>query len=363
MNSILVVDDSVIDLRRVSSVLRGRFETRIAKNGSDAMRLLDDGYRPDLILLDIEMPEISGYQVCHHVKNDPATFHIPIVFLTSRTSEKDEELGFLIGATDYLVKPIGANVLLARVQNLIDREATQRELSFRNARLKVEVEQHATSLIIANETIIDAMVLLAEFRDNETGAHIQRTSHYVQVLGEALAKTPKYRDALSTTDIATFAKCAPLHDIGKIGIPDSILMKPGRLTEEERLIMNKHTVFGREALDRAMQGRGGGNEYLRVARDIAGGHHERWDGTGYPDGLAGNQIPLCARLMAVADVYDALISPRVYKPAMPHSEAVNFISAGSGTLFDPDIVAAFFDCSSVFNDIRNRYRGDLPISE
>lgn len=355
MNTILIVDDSPVNLRHISSLLREHYETRIAVRGSDALQMLQEGYRPDLILLDIEMPGMSGYEVCSYVKANTETLHIPVVFLTSRNTEDDEELGLKLGGADFLTKPVRPAILLARVNNLILIERAKTLLSQRNTVLEAEIADSSKSIAIANESLVDALIYLSEYRDNETGAHILRTAKYVETLGLHLTEKHRYRGYLTENDVLMIAKCAPLHDIGKIGIPDSILLKSGRLTQDEFSMMKRHASLGRDALDKVMQERGRGNEYLSLARDIAGSHHERWDGSGYPDGLKGEDIPLCARLMAVADVYDALVNSRVYKPAIPHHKAVEIISQGSGTAFDPEIVTTFLECAPIFNEIHNQY--------
>ena len=339
--SILIVDDTPDNLTLMNGLLKDSYKTRIANNGERALRLAATLPYPDLILLDIMMPGIDGYEVCRRLKQDSATAEIPVIFLTAKTEVEDEQKGFDVGCVDYITKPISPPIVLARVKTHLLMKSARDFLRDQNAFLESEVARRVKEVQTVQDTTIMAMGSLAETRDNETGNHIRRTQHYVRVLAERLKQNPKYSKDLDDATIEMLYKSAPLHDIGKVGIPDRILLKPGKLTPEEFAIMKTHTTLGRDAILAAERQLDAPSSFLRYAREIAYSHQEKWDGSGYPEGLVGPLIPLSARLMAVADVYDALISKRVYKAAMSHEKAVHIIREGRGKHFDPDIVDVF----------------------
>jgi putative two-component system response regulator len=339
--TILVVDDTPENLRLMSGVLKDDYKTKIANNGERGLELAAALPPPDLILLDIMMPGIDGYEVCRRLKADPATAEIPVIFLTAKVEVEDEQKGFDVGCVDYITKPISPPIVLARVKTHLLLKSARDFLKDQNAFLEAEVARRVKEVQTVQDTTIMAMGSLAETRDNETCNHIRRTQHYVRVLAEKLRENPKYARELDDATIEMLYKSAPLHDIGKVGIPDRILLKPGKLTPEEFEIMKTHTTLGRDAILAAEKQLDAPSSFLRCAREIAYSHQEKWDGSGYPEGLVGPLIPLSARLMAVADVYDALISKRVYKPAMSHERAVEIIREGRGRHFDPDIVDVF----------------------
>jgi putative two-component system response regulator len=287
------------------------------------------------------MPEMDGYEVCRQLKADAATRDIPVIFLTAKTQEGDETKGFELGAVDYITKPIVPPILMARVHTHLALGDARKFLEKQNEILEEQGEERTRQLASLQDAIIISMASLAETRDNDTGHHIRRTQHYVRELALCLQNRDKYHKELTDENIETLYKTAPLHDIGKVGVPDRILLKPGRLTPEEFEEMKRHTTHGRDAIIAAEKSMEAPESFLETARDIACSHHEKWDGSGYPAGLAGENIPLSARLMAIADVYDALITKRVYKDAMPHEEAVKIIESGGGSHFDPEVVAAF----------------------
>jgi putative two-component system response regulator len=353
--SILVVDDTPDNLVLMSNLLKDRYAIKVANNGEKALRIARAAEPPDLILLDIMMPGLSGHQVAQELTADPKTRDIPIVFLTSLASEEDETLGLELGAADYITKPIRPPVLLARVETQLNIKAAADFLRSQNDYLEQEVARRTREVMAIQDVTIHAMASLAETRDNETGNHIRRTQHYVKVLAEHLRGHPRFGHALDDATIMLLFKSAPLHDIGKVGIPDRILLKPGRLTPEEFEIMQTHTWLGRDSIEHAEKELGADVAFLRLAKEIASGHHEKWDGSGYPEGRSGDDIPISARLMAVADVYDALISRRVYKEGMPHEQAVQIIRDGRGSHFDPDIVDAFLACVDSFREIARRF--------
>ncbi len=352
--SVLVVDDTPENLTVIGELLDGVVRVKVANGGEKALRVATNS-PPDLILLDIMMPGMDGYEVCRQLKAQALTREIPVIFLTARSSVEDERFGLQLGAVDYITKPISPPILLARVRTHLAMKRSADFLRDKNAYLAQEVElRTAENLAIQNATI-QVVTSLAETRDPETGNHIRRTQHYVRALASALSKKPRDADALTPEFIETLFRSAPLHDIGKVGIPDRILLKPGKLTPEEFEIMKQHAVLGVQAIERAEVQLGMEVDFLRTAKQIAGGHHEKWDGTGYPRGLRGEQIDLAARLMAVADVYDALISRRVYKPAMSHVQAMEVMARGRASHFDPVVLDAFVAIEPEIQAIAQRY--------
>ncbi|QID19598.1 two-component system response regulator [Nitrogeniibacter mangrovi] len=354
--TILIVDDAPETIEPIVSCLRaGPYRTRIATSGERALELAQVEPLPDLILLDVMMPGINGYDVCRQLKANPRTLGIPVIFLTVRTDAADEQQGFDVGAVDYITKPISPPIVKARVRTHLTLKAASDFLTDRNAFLENEIDRRINELNAVQEATIVALASLAETRDAETGNHIRRTQLYVKALADQLKRHPRFAAELTDEAIYLMYKSAPLHDIGKVGIPDSILLKPGPLDDEEWAIMKTHTTLGREALEAAEAALGTEVSFLRFAKEIAQSHQEKWDGSGYPEGLAGELIPISARLMAVADVYDALISERVYKKAYSHEEAVSTIVAGKDAHFDPDVVDAFVHMADVFRQIAVRF--------
>lgn len=360
---ILIVDDEPINLKVMADLLRDSYGLIVAKDGPQALARLAGDPLPDLILLDVMMPGMDGVEVCRRLKEDARTRDLPVIFITAMGQVHDETRGFAVGAVDYITKPISPPVVLARVRTHIALRKARRALADQNRQLEDRVAKRTRDLLRAQDATIRAMASLAETRDNETGNHIRRTQNYVLALALHLSRDPRYAGQLDEETIELLYKSAPLHDVGKVGIPDSILLKPGKLTDDEFHIMKTHAALGHDAIfaaegqaDIAAGERAAGeSSFLRIAREIAYGHHERWDGGGYPQGLAGEAIPLSARLMAVADVYDALISRRCYKPPFPHEKAAAIIREGSGSHFDPAVVAAFTALEDEFKDIADRY--------
>ncbi|WP_077033853.1 two-component system response regulator [Pelomonas sp. KK5] len=354
-HKVLVVDDNPDNLALMAGLLKDRYRIVVAANGEKALQLAHHAEPPDLILLDIMMPGLSGHEVCRRLKADPATREIPVIFLTAMSATADEELGFELGAVDFITKPISPPIVRSRVETQLQLKRAADLLRDQNHSLEAEVERRTLELQAIQDVTILAMASMAETRDNETGNHIRRTQHYVKLLAEALRAHPRFAAVLSDSYIATLFKSAPLHDIGKVGIPDRILLKPGRFEPHEFEIMKTHCRLGRDAIQQAEDRLGLKVDFLTVAKEIAYGHQEKWDGSGYPEGLAGDAIPVSARLMAVADVYDALISRRVYKPGMPHAKAVQIITEGRGRHFDPDMVDAFLGIAEQFRAVAERY--------
>ncbi len=356
--TVLVVDDTPDNLSLMSALLKDHYKVKVANHGDKGLRIAASDPPPDLILLDIMMPDIDGYEVCRRLKADPRTRDIPVIFLTARSEVEDETRGLELGAADYITKPISAPIVLARVQAHLLLKANADFLRDKSVYLEQEVAKRTLQVQAIQDVTIMAMASLAETRDNETGNHIRRTQLYVQRLAEQLRSHPRFAAFLNERTIETLFKSAPLHDIGKIGIPDHILLKPGKLTPEEFEIMKTHTTLGRSSIEEAERRLGMKVDFLTMAKEIAYSHQEKWDGSGYPEGLAGDAIPVSARLMAIADVYDALISKRVYKPAFSHEEACRIVAEGRGKHFDPDMVDAFLAMSDDFRDIATRYRDE-----
>lgn len=353
--TVLVVDDTPDNLSLMAGLLKDRYKVKVANNGEKALKIAQAEEQPDLILLDIMMPGLSGYEVCEILKKDPATRDIPIIFLTAMTATDDEKKGLELGAVDFITKPVNPPIVMARVATQLQVKVAADFLKDQNQYLEQEVAKRTRELAAIQDVTILAMASLAETRDNDTGNHIRRTQHYMKLLADYLKPHPRFAHFLSDHTISMLFKSAPLHDIGKVGIPDRILLKPGRFEPHEFEIMKTHCKLGRDAIQHAEDQLGLEVEFLKFAKEIAYGHQEKWDGSGYPEKLAGEAIPISARLMAVADVYDALISRRVYKEGMPHEKAVAIIAEGRGSHFDPDITDAFLVLQDRFHAIAQQY--------
>jgi len=346
-SSVLIVDDAAANIDILTEALDEDYSLMVARDGATALELARTE-TPDLILLDVMMPRMDGFQVCDHLKSDPATFNIPVIFLTAMTDIDDKTRGFRSGAVDYITKPFNILEVKARVKTHLTLQDAKHYLRNQNELLESKVYERTRQLALTQRATIQSLASLAETRDNDTGQHIQRTQDYVSLLARELRGRNCYSESLNESMLELLYESAPLHDVGKVGVPDRILLKPSRLTEEEFGEMQKHTTLGKTAIQRA-ESMLGSNSFLKVAGDIAWSHHERWDGRGYPRKLAEEAIPLPGRLMAVADVYDALISKRVYKNPMGHEDAVGIILEGRGTQFDPVI-------TDVFEDVHERFR-------
>ncbi|MFA7280347.1 MAG: two-component system response regulator [Sterolibacterium sp.] len=353
--TVLVVDDTPDNLSLMSGLLKDLYKVKVANNGEKALKIVRGDSPPDLILLDIMMPGLSGYDVCKELKDDAATRDIPIIFLTAMSGTEDEKKGLEMGAADYITKPISPPIVLARVKTQLHIKASADFLRDKNVYLEQEVGKRTREVMAIQDVTILAMASLAETRDNDTGNHIRRTQFYIKALAEKLQGHPRFAAYLTPHQIELLFKSAPLHDIGKVGIPDRILLKPGKFDPEEFEIMKTHTTLGKNAIEHAEEQLGMEVAFLACAKEIALYHQEKWDGSGYPQGLAGDMIPISARLMAVADVYDALISRRVYKEGMPHEKAIEIISTSKGTHFDPDITDAFLAITDQFKEIAARF--------
>jgi putative two-component system response regulator len=365
-DTVLIVDDQAENLAILGDLLEPHYRIRVADSGERALKAAASDPRPDLILLDVMMPDLDGYAVLSRLRANAATRDIPVIFVTARDAAEDEERGFVLGAVDYIVKPIKPLVVLARVRTHLENKRARDWLADQNKFLESEIVHRMHDNEIVQSASLAALAILAEVRDTDTGNHIYRTQGYVDVLARALANRPEYAEALTADQLSKLVKAAPLHDLGKVGVPDKILLKPGALSEEEFAIMRGHTIIGSDAIARAMAQVQAADSsiyrsdsrplaFLEVARCIARSHHERWDGRGYPDGTAGPDTPLAARIMALADVFDALISRRVYKAPMSIEQATEIIVSERGKHFDPDIVDAFFQEKEQFVRIAQRF--------
>jgi putative two-component system response regulator len=354
--TVLIVDDLPDNLAVLGEILLPHYRVLIASTGERALQIAGARPRPDLILLDVMMPHMDGYQVLARLRDDPETRDIPVVFVTAMDGQEDEERGLERGAADYIAKPLRPRIVLARVHTQLQLKRAGDLLRDRNAFLEAEVERRLGENQLIQDVSIHALARLAEIRDQETGNHLRRTQGYVRALGKQLQQNPRFAGQLSDRTLDLLAKSAPLHDIGKVGIPDYILRKPGPLDPQEWAIMKTHAKLGSDAIEQAERDALRPVAFLTLAKEIAHYHHERWDGGGYPEGLAGEAIPLAARLMAVADVFDAMISRRVYKAPMPLATARDLVRDGRGRHFDPDLVDAFLAGFDRIAQIANRYR-------
>lgn len=364
--TLLVVDDQPENLAILGEMLEPFYRVKVATGGRRAVQSAASEPRPDLILLDVMMPDMDGYEVLTRLRANPLTRDIPVIFVTARGAAEDEERGLEFGAADYITKPVKPAVVLARVHTQLENRRAKEWLKDQNAFLDAEVKRRMRENEIIQSVSLHALAILAETRDSDTGNHIHRTQSYVAALIRAVRNHPESFAQALQDDLDLIVKAAPLHDIGKVGIPDNILYKPGRFSPEEFEIMKRHSRIGGDAIALAMTRVKEGNPalsgsagaalaFLEVARQIALWHHERWDGGGYPDQLRGEEIPLAARVMAIADVFDALISKRIYKPALPIDEAVEVIRADSGKHFDPFLTGIFLEIQAEFAEIAERF--------
>lgn len=353
--TVLIVDDTPENLSVLGELLQTTYRVRAANAGQRALQIAHSRPVPDLILLDVMMPGMDGYEVLARLKSDPATRDIPVIFVTAMDGTGDEEHGLDCGAVDYITKPIHPAVVQARVRTQLELKRARDFLRDQNSYLEAEVARRMSENQLIQEVSIHALARLAETRDPETGNHLRRTQEYVRTLASALQSHPRFASYIGKHGIDNLARSAPLHDIGKVGIPDHILLKPGKLTPDEWEIMKTHAELGSKAIAQAEADAEKPVGFLAIAKEIAHHHHEKWDGSGYPAGLCGEDIPVSARLMALADVFDALICKRVYKPAFSYDAAHRIIVEGSGHHFDPDVVNAFLAQYERFTSIADAY--------
>lgn len=334
LQTILVVDDTSENIDILREILHGKYRVKAAINGLSALKIAKQVPAPDLILLDVVMPDMDGFDVIEVLKTDPLTASIPVIFVTAKNDVCDEQKGFELGAVDYISKPISPPVVLARIR-------THLALYDQNRELEAKVRERTEKLTETRLEIIKRLGRAAEFKDNETGMHVIRMSHYSRLIAEAINMPDDWCRQL--------LEAAPMHDIGKIGIPDSVLLKPGKLDAEEWAIMQKHTDYGAQIIGEH------GSELLKMAKTIAQTHHEKWNGRGYPLGLKGENIPIESRIVAIADVFDALTTVRPYKDAWPVEKAVQLIKDESGEHFDPTLVDAFISVLPSILDIKEQF--------
>lgn len=353
ISKILVVDDTEFNLDIIVDALDDLYDVRVAMRGIDAIHLVEKD-PPDLILLDISMPEMDGFELCTRLKDMPRAKNIPIIFISANAHLEYKMRAFELGGVDYIVKPFDIVEIQSRIKTQLELKYSRELLSDENHNLAKLVRIKTNEVTQMRSAIIQTLASLAETRDDDTGHHIMRTQQYVRTMLDHMLAHNIYADEL-TSDLAEVITLAtPLHDIGKIGIPDAILLKPDRLTAEEFEVMKHHTALGRNAMEVARQATNN-NFFFEVAKEIAYAHHEKWDGSGYPEGLSGEQIPLSARLVALADVYDALISKRVYKDPINHNAATKIIIKGFGSHFDPSLVDVFLQKIDDFHLIATKF--------
>ncbi len=351
--NILIVDDTPANLHVLFDMLKQRgFAPRPVPGGRLALQAMKIE-PPDLVLLDITMPDMDGYEVCRSIKTNEKLKEIPVIFISALAETFDKVKAFSVGGVDYITKPFQVEEVYARIETQLEMRRLQMELKKNIQTLEERVQAQVKEISASQMATIFALAKLAESRDDETGKHLERVRTYCRRLAEHLSQNPAYSNAISSTMIDNIYKASPLHDIGKVAIPDHILLKPGKLNVDEFEVMKLHTLFGAHTLE-AVTRQYPQNQMILIGIKIARSHHEWWDGSGYPDGLTGEAIPLSARIMALADVYDAVRSKRVYKPAVAHVEACEIINSSRGTHLDPAVVSAFGDLKGEFNDISEK---------
>ena len=337
----LVVDDTPENITILNSILRSHYKVKAALSGEKALDIAQSESPPDIILLDIMMPEMDGYEVCRKLKNNPTTAKIPIIFVTAMSEIEDERKGLDMGAVDYITKPISPPIVLARVRTHLALYDQTREL-------ERKVQERTEELNHTRLEIILRLGRAAEYKDNETGLHVIRMSHYARLIAIAMNANEEW--------VEQIYNAAPMHDIGKIGIPDAYLLKQGALDDAEWQVMAKHPEFGVAILG------DNSSELLKMAKEIALNHHEKWDGSGYPHGLKGEEIPLSARIIAIADVFDALTTVRPYKQAWTVEKAVDFIDQNAGLHFDPNLISVFHRALPEILKVKEEYAEQLNYS-
>ncbi|MCL1918216.1 MAG: response regulator [Peptococcaceae bacterium] len=347
--TIFLVDDNMTNLTIGNDTLSDFYNVFSLNSGPRLLKILDR-HIPDLILLDVEMPEMNGYETIQHIKAKPETRHIPVIFLTGKSDSKSELTGLSLGAIDYITKPFSPPLLLKRIEVHLLVESQKQELIHFNNNLQAMVDTKTETVVELQNAVLKTMAELVEYRDDVTGAHIDRTQSYLKVLLGELLEQGLYPEETSLWDMDLVLQSSQLHDVGKIATPDAILQKPGKLTPEEFEIIKGHTTFGEEIIERIKKNTTE-HAFLDYAKVLVGTHHEKWDGSGYPKGLKGREIPLLGRMMALVDVYDALVSARPYKKAFAHQEARDIIVDGKGTHFDPDCVELFLGVADQFQEI------------
>lgn len=365
ITKILIVDDMPENAMVLRSFLAPMgYHIDAVTRGEDALTMVEKN-PPDVILLDIMMPGMNGFEVCRRLKQDPETQHIPVVIITGMSDKETNIEAVKSGADDFLIKPFDRILLEARIKTSSKTKLLHDRLIEYKRELEHKVVERTEQVVLTQQVTVFSLAKLAESRDNETGDHLERMRSYARELCEEVVRLPKYSDTYGPAFVDEIYKSTPLHDIGKVGIPDRILLKPGKLTDEEFEIMKQHSMIGGDTL-KAADIEAGRDSFLTTGRDIAYYHHEKWNGTGYPFQLSGEDIPLCARIAALADVYDALSSRRPYKEPFSHEKSKAIILEGRESHFDPDIVDAFLAKEKRFIEIREHFQGEgrlAPIQE
>jgi len=347
---ILIVDDIEINRMILAEILKDDYDIVEADSGRKALDLLfEENLSPTVVLLDIVMPDIDGFQVLEQIKETNSTKHIPVLFITAEDSAETESLGLKSGAADYVTKPFNQDVVRARVDNHIN-------LARYRHRLEQLVAKKAAEVTRTYEQTLEILATIIEYRNLESGAHIRRTTLLTEIMVAKMLDIEKFRPLLLAENVLSLIKASALHDIGKIGISDNILLKPGKLTAEEFDVIKTHTSIGSQIIENISSSLPDNDMYLKYANEICHCHHERWDGNGYPRGLKGEEIPLSARIISIVDVYDALVNPRCYKAAYPHDVSLEIIAEGRGTQFDPDIIDIIPIISPMFKSVEKSYK-------
>jgi len=356
---IIIVDDDFGIRRLLETILnKNKAITKSFETGYDALQELKKSENEyDLILLDVNMHGISGFETASAILKENQYGYIPIIFITGNSNSEDKKIGFELGCVDYITKPFDTNEVLMRVKLHLELSYRRKEAVEYSNNLEKKVEERTFEINQTRKALINSLSTLAETRDNETGAHILRTQDFCKIIAVELSKLDKYKNIINHKFIELIYDCAPLHDIGKVGIPDNILLKPGKLTGEEFNIMKKHCYIGKKTLDSSSVLLKD-TSFLDFASDIAYSHHEKWDGSGYPRKISGEDIPLNGRIMAISDVYDALTSKRVYKEAWTHQATKDLILDQKGKHFDPEIVDSFLKTEKEFVAVREQYSNE-----
>jgi len=341
--TILVVDDTPENINLLYNILQDTYKIKAAANGRKALDILKNDSSIDMVLLDIMMPDMDGYEVCTHIKNNPLTTHIPIIFITALSEYGNEEKGLTLGAVDYITKPINPAITRARIKTNLALYDQSREL-------ERKVKERTKELKESRLSIIRQLGRASEFKDNDTGSHIVRMSHYTRLICESIVGG-------STEWSDLMFQAAPMHDVGKIGIPDEVLLKNGKLNEEEWSLMKKHPIFGAEIIGDH------DSKLLQLSKEIALTHHEKWDGSGYPSGLSGEDIPLSGRIVSVADIFDALTTERPYKKAWSVEDAITYINKEANVTFDPNIVDHFNKVLPQIKKYKKKFTDTLNVHE
>ncbi len=355
--TILITDNDPANLASIGDMLKNHCaRVKLASNGEQALAIALSNPPPDIMLLAVDTPKIDGFEICKQIKNNATRCDIPIIFLTEKDKPVDETRGFKLGAADFIAKPVDPDYLFERINTHLEAKSAKNTPAHKDADIGHDSEERLNQLITAQNLLIQTIIYMGESRDNVTGNHARRIQYYVRALAKKLRFHPRFSYLLDDDDyIELLIKTSALHDLGNLEIPDRILLKPGALTPDEFEVMKTHTRLGKDIIIRAEKDFGVEIPFLKCVKEITYCHHENWNGSGYPEGIAGDNIPISARVMSVADVYDALVSRRVYKSAMSHDEAVKIILANKGVKFDPDIVDAFHEIHLEFQRITHVY--------